>query len=97
MQIKDKDLNAATAKIRDLEKTITNLNLELKKIADERDKLAKEKDQYEKDSAGHKKALDDLRKKLEQESVIRIELENALRNKGEELELKKQVHEQEVR
>lgn len=40
--------------------------------------------------------VDDLRKRLERESLARVEAENQLRNKTEEFNFSNQVHEKEI-
>ena len=89
-------MHSANAKLKDAESQLANISINLKKAAEDKDKHAKDAKDREKECEGLKKMLDDLRKKLETETLAKISLENQVRGKTEEMALKQQVHEQEV-
>jgi len=96
LNARDRELQQAQNKLKDAESQVANLNINLKKSNEDKEKHARDANDRQKECEGFKKMLDDLRKKLEQEALGKIGLENQLRGKTEEMALKQQVHEQEV-
>jgi len=85
---------------KELEATKTNnrkIEDELKKQKDDAVKLAKEKGELENENKKLRQEKEDFKKFNEEYLLAKVELQNALKNKEEELNLKTQVHEKEIK
>uniref|UniRef100_A0A182N2S1 Lamin n=1 Tax=Anopheles dirus TaxID=7168 RepID=A0A182N2S1_9DIPT len=85
----DRNARANEARVNELSSKYHTLVSEHKKAKDEQKEL-------EKELAKLKKQLEVLRKNLEDETLTRVELENAVQTLREELTFKDQVHQQEI-
>jgi hypothetical protein len=94
IQNKDKEAAALQQKLSFSEGQVTKLQADNKAAADEKAKLAKEKQDALDNAAKLAKELAELKKKLEADAMAKVELENALRVKSDELQTKSQIHEQ---
>jgi len=96
LQKKEKDNNDLQKQLKDSENKTINTENELKKQKDENNKLIKQNQELKDENKKLQDENNKLRKQIEAELMGKVELENALKNKGEELHLKAQIHEQEV-
>jgi len=96
VQKKDKENADLQKQLQDADAKAGAAENELKKQKDEINKLTKRNQEL---TDENKKLLDEnqkLKKASDDGVLAKVELENALRNKGEELQLKAQIHQQEV-
>lgn len=93
---KNKDLILAQNDVRVLESRANDLQLKYNQSQSENKKLAAEVRDLENERDKLKKFVDDLRKQLEEESLARVEVENANQSLREELSFKDSVYQQQL-
>lgn len=93
---KTKEAAEADRSARANEARANELSSKYHTLASEHKKAKEEQKELEKELAKLKKQLDALRKNLEDETLTRVELENAVQTLREELTFKDQVHQQEI-
>ncbi|XP_055596956.1 lamin Dm0-like [Uranotaenia lowii] len=85
----EREARISEARIIELSSSYNNASSERKKLQDELKDL-------EKDNVKMKKTFETMRKDLEHETLIRVDLENNIQSLREELTFKEQVHNQEL-
>lgn len=93
---KTKELSEVEKDARVNEARCIELTANYNSVCSERKKLQDELREIEKESAKLRKSFESMRKDLEHETLIRVDLENNLQSLREELTFKEQVHSQEL-
>ncbi|ODN05011.1 Lamin-C [Orchesella cincta] len=93
---KNKDHAAIQRQLNQLEGQVTILTADLSRATSDRDRLGNERKEFEQDVQKLAREVDELRRKVEQEMMARVEAENQLKARNEELNFKNQLHQEEI-
>ncbi|XP_065077590.1 lamin Dm0-like [Ochlerotatus camptorhynchus] len=93
---KIKELSEVAKDARDNESKCIELTANYNSACSEKKKLQEELREADKEAAKLRKSFDSMRKDLEHETLIRVDLENNIQSLREELTFKEQVHSQEL-
>lgn len=93
---KIKELSEVEKEARENESKCIELTANYNSACSEKKKLQEELREADKEAAKLRKSFDSMRKDLEHETLIRVDLENNIQSLREELTFKEQVHSQEL-
>jgi len=79
-----------------VEGQLTTLTADLARATAERDRLSNDKKDLDADVSRLARDVEELRRKIEQEMMARVEAENQLKARSEELNFKNQLHQEEI-
>ncbi|XP_002734960.1 prelamin-A/C-like isoform X1 [Saccoglossus kowalevskii] len=92
----EKDLASAEKRLLNLEAQLSDKDAKLKTALNERQHFEDEYNRLKRDYANKEKQLDVSKKQLEEETVLRVDLENRCQSLKEELAFKESIYKQEV-
>lgn len=93
---RDREATAAERRLEALETQIAELNAKLNEVEGPRKRLEKENSSLRAEIAQLEKQLATAKKQLEEETLLRVDLENRVQSLKEDLHFKSQVYEQEL-
>lgn len=93
---RDRDATAAERRVETLEAQVAELTAKLNEVEAPRKRLEKENASLRAEIAHLEKQLATAKKQLEEETLLRVDLENRVQSLKEDLHFKSQVYEQEI-
>ncbi|NP_999665.1 nuclear intermediate filament protein [Strongylocentrotus purpuratus] len=93
----EKELNAANKRVASLEAQVAEKDVRIRSLSNDKRSLEDELNELKKDLGNKEKQLKVAKKQVEEETLLRVDLENRLQSLKEELSFKEQLFKEELR